>query len=53
MVHIKHIMDKLGAKPVVKLGTPLYPYESGTWGPKELESVAPPGGWQNPVIVGA
>jgi glucose-6-phosphate 1-dehydrogenase len=38
--------------PVVKLGTPLYPYESGTWGPKEVESVAPPGGWQNPVIPG-
>jgi glucose-6-phosphate 1-dehydrogenase len=39
--------------PVIKLSTPLYPYESGTWGPKEFESVAPPGGWQNPVIVGA
>jgi hypothetical protein len=38
---------------VIRLGTPLYPYDSGTWGPKELESVAPPGGWQNPVIVGA
>jgi glucose-6-phosphate 1-dehydrogenase len=39
--------------PVIKLGTPLYPYESGTWGPKEVESVAPAGGWQSPVMVGA
>jgi glucose-6-phosphate 1-dehydrogenase len=38
--------------PMIKSSTPLYPYESGTWGPTEVESVAPPGGWQNPVIVG-
>jgi hypothetical protein len=38
--------------PVIKLSTPPYLYESGTWGPKEVESVAPPGGWQNPVAVG-
>jgi glucose-6-phosphate 1-dehydrogenase len=39
--------------PVVKSATPLYPYESGTWGPKEVASVTPPGGWLNPVVLGA
>jgi len=39
--------------PVIKSGTPLYPYESGTWGPEEVESVAPLGGWSNPVVVSA
>jgi glucose-6-phosphate 1-dehydrogenase len=36
--------------PVINSGTPVYPYEPGTWGPKEVASVTPPGGWQNPVI---
>jgi len=37
--------------PVLKDGTPIYEYEPGTWGPKEVESsVAPPGGWQNPMV---
>jgi glucose-6-phosphate 1-dehydrogenase len=37
--------------PVLKDGTPIYEYEPGTWGPKEVESsVAPPGGWQNPTV---
>ncbi len=39
--------------PVIKAGTPLYQYESGTWGPEEVETIAPPGGWSNPVIVSA
>jgi len=34
--------------PVLKAGTPVSPYEPGTWGPKEVERVTPPGGWQNP-----
>jgi glucose-6-phosphate 1-dehydrogenase len=35
--------------PVLKDGTPVYEYEPGTWGPKEVDSiVSPPGGWQNP-----
>ena len=35
--------------PVLKAGTPVYEYEPGTWGPREVDaSVAPPGGWQNP-----
>jgi glucose-6-phosphate 1-dehydrogenase len=37
--------------PVLQAGTPVYEYEPGTWGPKEVEqSVTPPGGWQNPVV---
>src|SRR5256712_7883185 len=37
--------------PVLKDGTPVYEYEPGTWGPREVESsVAPPGGWQNPTV---
>jgi len=35
--------------PVLKAGTPVYEYEPGTWGPKEVDAcVAPPGGWQDP-----
>src|SRR5262245_36129178 len=37
--------------PVLKSGTPVYPYEPGTWGPKEVgDAVTPRGGWQNPVV---
>ena len=37
--------------PVLKAGTPVYEYEPGTWGPKEVDSrVTPPGGWQNPTV---
>jgi glucose-6-phosphate 1-dehydrogenase len=37
--------------PVLKDGTPIYEYEPGTWGPKEVDSrVSPPGGWQNPTV---
>ena len=35
--------------PVVQAGTPLYDYEPGTWGPKEVGSVTPPGGWHDPI----
>ena len=35
--------------PVLKANTPVYEYEPGSWGPKEVgESVTPPGGWHNP-----
>jgi glucose-6-phosphate 1-dehydrogenase len=34
--------------PVLKAGTPLSAYDPGTWGPKEVERVTPPGGWRNP-----
>jgi glucose-6-phosphate 1-dehydrogenase len=36
--------------PVLKAGTPVFEYESKTWGPKEAETLTPPGGWQNPVV---
>jgi glucose-6-phosphate 1-dehydrogenase len=37
--------------PILGARTPVYEYEPGTWGPKEVgESVTPPGGWQNPVV---
>src|SRR5271166_961783 len=37
--------------PVIKAGTPLYEYELGAWGPKEVnERVLPPDGWQNPTV---
>jgi glucose-6-phosphate 1-dehydrogenase len=39
--------------PVLKAGTPVYPYEPGTWGPKEVANVTPPGGWFEPVMVPA
>jgi glucose-6-phosphate 1-dehydrogenase len=37
--------------PVLKAATPVYPYEQGSWGPKEVaDRVVPPGGWENPVV---
>ena len=37
--------------PALKAGTPVYEYEPGTWGPKEVDSrMSPPGGWQNPTM---
>jgi len=37
--------------PVLKGGTPVYEYEPGTWGPKEVDAkVSPPGGWHNPTV---
>jgi glucose-6-phosphate 1-dehydrogenase len=37
--------------PVLKAATPVYPYDPGTWGPKEAATcVVPPGGWANPVV---
>jgi glucose-6-phosphate 1-dehydrogenase len=39
--------------PVLKAGTPVYEYDPGTWGPSEVDQkVAPPGGWQNPIVNG-
>jgi glucose-6-phosphate 1-dehydrogenase len=35
--------------PVLKKTTPIYEYDVGSWGPRELDTnVTPPGGWQNP-----
>jgi glucose-6-phosphate 1-dehydrogenase len=37
--------------PVLKAGTPVYEYEPGTWGPKEVDSrVSPSCGWLNPIV---
>jgi glucose-6-phosphate 1-dehydrogenase len=36
--------------PLLKLATPVYPYEPGSWGPNEVERVTPAGGWQNPLV---
>lgn len=37
--------------PVLKAGTPVGEYTPGTWGPEEsLRRLAPPGGWENPVL---
>jgi len=35
--------------PVLKAGTPVFAYESGTWGPAEASAVTPSGGWADPV----
>jgi glucose-6-phosphate 1-dehydrogenase len=34
--------------PVLKMSTPIYPYQTNTWGPREVERVTPMGGWSNP-----
>jgi glucose-6-phosphate 1-dehydrogenase len=39
--------------PVLNSGTPVFEYEPNTWGPNEVDAkVAPPGGWQNPLVTG-
>ena len=40
--------------PILKAATPVYEYEPGTWGPKEVEGrVVPSGGWETPVVASA
>ena len=36
--------------PILDDVTPVYQYEPGTWGPKEVDRVTPPGGWVNPTV---
>jgi glucose-6-phosphate 1-dehydrogenase len=36
--------------PALKADTPVFEYEPQTWGPKEVDRITPPGGWQNPVV---
>jgi glucose-6-phosphate 1-dehydrogenase len=37
--------------PMLKAATPIYEYEPGTWGPKEVAGdLVPPGGWVDPVV---
>jgi glucose-6-phosphate 1-dehydrogenase len=39
--------------PVLKASTPVYDYEPGSWGPREVDqSVSPTGGWHNPRVAG-
>jgi glucose-6-phosphate 1-dehydrogenase len=35
--------------PVLRAGTPVHDYLQGTWGPAEVQTVSPEGGWHNPV----
>jgi glucose-6-phosphate 1-dehydrogenase len=34
--------------PILKAGTRVYEYDTGTWGPAEAASVGPDGGWYDP-----
>jgi glucose-6-phosphate 1-dehydrogenase len=37
--------------PILKIGSPVYEYEPGTWGPREVDArIAPPDGWHNPKL---
>jgi glucose-6-phosphate 1-dehydrogenase len=36
--------------PAVQAATSLYEYQPGTWGPKEVGGVTPPGGWHDPSV---
>jgi glucose-6-phosphate 1-dehydrogenase len=36
--------------PVLKASTPAFSYDPHTWGPKEAETLAPPGGWVAPIL---
>jgi len=37
--------------PILKNASPVYEYEPGTWGPREVDArVSPPGGWHNPTL---
>jgi glucose-6-phosphate 1-dehydrogenase len=38
--------------PVLGPVAPVYPYEPGTWGPPEAESLRPPEGWEEPTPAG-
>jgi glucose-6-phosphate 1-dehydrogenase len=34
--------------PILQAGTPVTPYAPGTWGPREMAGLTPPGGWVDP-----
>lgn len=38
--------------PLLKASTPVYEYAQRSWGPNEVGRVTPPGGWQDPTVVG-
>jgi glucose-6-phosphate 1-dehydrogenase len=33
--------------PILDRNTPLYSYDPGSWGPKEVSAITPPGGWRD------
>jgi glucose-6-phosphate 1-dehydrogenase len=35
--------------PVLKAQTAVYPYEPGSWGPKQAAGITPVGGWRVPL----
>ncbi len=35
--------------PILRAPPPVHRYAAGTWGPKEIERVTPPGGWLDPI----
>ncbi len=37
--------------PALKAVTPIFQYEPGTWGPREIERATPPGGWHTPLSI--
>ena len=37
--------------PMIKASTPVFPYDCHTWGPKEAETLVPPGGWVTPLPI--
>jgi glucose-6-phosphate 1-dehydrogenase len=37
---------------VLKANIPVFEYEPHTWGPREIDRVAPPEGWHNPIVNG-
>jgi glucose-6-phosphate 1-dehydrogenase len=40
--------------PILKASTPLYTYDPGTWGPKEVaDHIVPPAGWSDPAATPA
>lgn len=36
--------------PIIKAALPTHEYEPKTWGPTPASELAPPGGWQNPIL---
>jgi glucose-6-phosphate 1-dehydrogenase len=38
--------------PVLSAPTVPHTYEPGTWGPAQVASVTPPGGWADPIVTG-
>jgi hypothetical protein len=49
-----HGLQLASVDPILKSGAPVYEYEPGTWGPREVDArLLPPGGWHNPTVAAA